>query len=600
MRATNASMRILLVASVIGVISGCALVGPESWGRAREEAPRRIPLRIERPEAPASYDVLVGEMAQAEGRFELARQAFERAVAKDPESAFLHQRLARLAWQLEDVEGALREAELAFELDPESASIRLFLGRLYRLRGDLDGLDRVLRDADGKPLDADSAYTLFQVALDRNELERAADLARQLIEMEPEPLRGTLALATVQERRGDLDAAEKTVRGALASFPDHFLLYMRLAQIERERGNRAGEIAVYREVLEAHPLHYGILQRLGQAQIEGNDIEAAIETYRQIVEAYPEDLASRRRLALLESSTGRYESAARRIEALLANDPDQPELALALGRIRRAAGDDAAAMAAFERIDAKEASYVEARLQIAALHEAAGRMDEALAELERLRETHPSRQLDIQTAALRVRSGDLDGGIALLESLLDGSEADAEIYYQIGVLYGMQDRTDEALAAMWQVLEIDPDDANALNYIGYSWAERGENLEEAEQLIRRALEIAPEDGYIKDSLGWVYYRMAESRFEQSRKEEARQLLHRARRKLLQAAELTGGDPVVAEHLGDVMLLLGEEGKALEYYEQAEDLGVREDEQPELREKLERLRREVGDSSGRAP
>ncbi|MHA7837335.1 MAG: tetratricopeptide repeat protein, partial [bacterium] len=266
---------LLLLIALLGLpITGCRSLVPPGWGAGEEDRAREIPLRIERPEAPPEYDVLVGELAEREGGIAEARAAFERAAAKDPGSAFIHHRLARLSWQLDDVERAVEEAELALELAPESVEIRLFLGRLYRLRRDFEGLDRVLRDAEGEPLDADSAYTLFQVALDRGELAEAEALARELIASEPDQLRGALALATVQERRGELDAAEATVRGALESFPDHFLLYMRLAQIERERENRAGEIAVYQEVLDSHPLHYGILQRLRQAQIEGNNLEA--------------------------------------------------------------------------------------------------------------------------------------------------------------------------------------------------------------------------------------------------------------------------------------------------------------------------------------
>ncbi|HPG28749.1 MAG TPA: tetratricopeptide repeat protein, partial [Myxococcota bacterium] len=221
--------------TVVLVVS-LALVGCASWpglpgaGGAGASA-RRVPLRIERSRMPADYDVLVGELAQARGDFEAARAAYERAAQKDPDSGFLHDRLARLAWQLDDVEGALREAELAFALDPESRRSRLFLGRLYRLRRDFEGLDRVLRDEAGAPLDADSAHALYQVAMERGDLEEAEALAKRLAELEPDQLRGILALASVHEQRRDWDAAIAVVRKGLESFPDHFLLFMRLAQI---------------------------------------------------------------------------------------------------------------------------------------------------------------------------------------------------------------------------------------------------------------------------------------------------------------------------------------------------------------------------------
>lgn len=596
----------LLLLLGLASLPGCSAWTPPFWGPSDERPrPRKIPLRIERPKAPPGYDVLVGELAWKKGDLALAREALRRAAAKDPESAFIHRRLAQLAWQMEAMEEARREAERAFELDPDSRQTRLFLARLYRLAGDLEGLDRVLRDAEGRPLDADSAYALLQAALHRGDLDEAERLARQLIELEPDDLRGALSLATVQERSGRLDAAEATVRETLEAFPDQVLLYMRLAEIERNRQDRAAEIAIYEDVLARHPRHYGILQRLGQVQIEGDDLEAAVETYRRIVEAYPTDLASLRRLASLELSLGRPEVAAERLEAVLAQSPDQPEIALVLGQIRRSAGEEAAALAAFERIRPGDSGYLEARIQIASIHQEAGRLQEAMAEIERLRETHPSRQLDYQAAALLAASGDTEAAIALLEGLLDGSDDDADVHYQIGIQYGLQGQMDEAIGAMQRVLEIDPERADALNYIGYSWAERGENLEEAEQLIRRALELEPEDGFITDSLGWVYYQMAASQLAQSNREEGLRLLRLAREQLLRAAELTGGDPVVSEHLGDVSLLLGEGQEALRYFEQAVELGVREQEQPKLMEKLERLRRELGrpasgGSAGEAP
>ncbi len=576
--------------SLFGVVllAGCASMGPVT---SREAA--GPPPRIERPESSPDYDVLVAELAQAEGDFETARAAYSRAVGKDPSSVVLHERLARLSWQLDDVDGAVREAERALALDPSSTRIRLFLGRLYNLRRDFAGLDRVLRDANGEPLDADAAFALFQVALERQDLPQAEALARKLMVLEPDQLRGLLALMSVHEIRQEYDQAELVIREGLKRFPGHFLLYMRLAQLEHTRGNRPGEIAIYRELLEEHPDHYGVLQRLGQAQIDANDATAAIETYTRIVEAYPDDLNSMRRLAALEFAAGRFEAAAKRLEQVLRRAPGDSELAIAVGQIRRAAGDAAGAIEVFDRVPPGDPQYIEARIQISLVLESEGRVREALDEVERLRAGQAGRIVDLRAAGLRSALEDYDGARALLESLLDGSEGDVEVYYQLGVVEGSRKRVDEALASMQKVLELDPGNAAALNYIGYSWAERGENLAEAEALIQQALASSPDDGYIADSLGWVYYKMAEIHFRESRKDEALALLEKARKQLLEAAELTGGDPVVSEHLGDVHLLRGEKARALDYYEEAVGLELREAEQPNLKSKLEQLRRDLG-------
>jgi tetratricopeptide (TPR) repeat protein len=118
---------------------------------------------------------------------------------------------------------------------------------------------------------------------------------------------------------------------------------------------------------------------------------------------------------------------------------------------------------------------------------------------------------------------------------------------------------------MREALRLDPDHAEALNYIAYFHAERGENLEEALRMAKRAAQIQPE-GHIIDTLGWVYFRLG-------RLEEARQELERA-------VELLASDPVVLEHLGDTYRALGLHAPARATYQRVLDLqpaatGVRE-------------------------
>jgi Flp pilus assembly protein TadD len=95
---------------------------------------------------------------------------------------------------------------------------------------------------------------------------------------------------------------------------------------------------------------------------------------------------------------------------------------------------------------------------------------------------------------------------------------------------------DLAVAQMRALLIVNPDHAEAMNFVGYAWAERGERLEEAERLVRRALELKPRSGHILDSLGWVLFQRGDSR-------HAVELLE-------QADSLSGPDPTILEHLGD--------------------------------------------------
>jgi len=577
--------RALVVFLAVAHLAGCA-----SRGGAGSDGP------LARPDADASYDVLVAEITAREGDVEAALEALDRAIAKEPESAYLAYRASRFAAQLEDVDRAIAYGELGMQLDPDIIDGRRFLGRLYLHERRYNDVELTLRDDDERPLDSEAALLLFQMYMERGQLATALTTARLLLEEDPENLGAYMAVATVHERLRQYDDAETALRAGLEYHPHRFVLYSRLARVRRAAGDRSGEIAVYYEVLENEPGHHGTLVSLGEAQIATGDVVGAIESYRLLVETHPSDVQAIKRLASLEFTAGEPEIAAERFEAAVATHPDRPDLAYALGQVRRALGDPHASLDAFERVPAGHPLHTDARMQIAMILEDQGELEAALAEIEALRATRQDRTIEFHAASLRARTGDLEGGVALLEAMLAEDPGDEEVLYQIGVLYGVAHRTDDAIRAMERVLEQNPDNAHALNYIGYSLAEHGEDLDRAERLIIRATEIAPDDGYIADSLGWVWYMRARPLMERGHRDDGIRLLERARDQLRLADDLTGGDPVVSEHLGDVHLLMEERDRALEYYERAVLQEHRVDEQPELLDKLDRLRTDLDGGS----
>jgi tetratricopeptide (TPR) repeat protein len=229
---------------------------------------------------------------------------------------------------------------------------------------------------------------------------------------------------------------------------------------------------------------------------------------------------------------------------------------------------------------------------VASILEAEGDVVGARVEVERAQAKQNSRQLAYYHASLVAKGGDVAGGIAELEAMRTGGAEDAETLYNIGIVRGEARDPEGAIAAMQQVLALEPQHAGALNFIGYSLAERGERLDEAQALIERALAQRPDDGFVTDSLGWVMYQRSRAALSAGDAAAAGRWLEAARAKLEEAHALTGGDPVISEHLGDVYLALGQKRIALEKYEQAVAQTPRAGEQPDLGAKLERLRREL--------
>jgi tetratricopeptide (TPR) repeat protein len=579
-----------LSAGLALALAGCAAL-PGARPAAQPELPRPAPV-VAGPEV----HFLVGRQLELEGRYDEALESFRRAAELDPESAYLQRKIAHLAARSGDLAGALEAGQRAHQLDPEDAETRLLLGTLHRLRRDAAAAEAVLLGPDGKPLDEDAAFLLYTIYSESERPQDALALARWMVERDPASLRGWLAVAGAYERLEQPAESERALQQALEQDPDNLAVLGALARSRRARGDREGEVAVYRQILDRYPHHHATLTALADAQVALNRTEEAIAALEDVERHHPEDVRSSVRLALLEYDVGRFDSAASRLERALDASEHEPEISYLLGLVRQRLDQDDAALAAFAEVPEDNRSYAEARTQMAVIHEERGELAEALAEVERARAVRASRPLDLYAASLRAKSGDVDGAIAFLEGLLAQAPDDDELLYNLGVVHGEARRYDAALRYMQRALEKNPDNPAALNYVGYSWAEKGENLDQAEAMIHRALELRPDDGYITDSLGWVYYMRARPLLQSGRAadlEQGRALLQKALRELERASQLTGGDPVVAEHLGDVWLLKGDKRRALEFYGNAIEREPREHEQPELRNKFERLRQELG-------
>ncbi len=559
---------------------GCASVSREGLGAEV------------RPSAPADDDVIVAQQHASEGRIPEAIAAYLRAVANDDQSAYLHRLIADALARSGELDEAVSHARRAYELEPEDRRGRSLLAQLYRVRRESSEAATLLVDESGEPLDVEAATTLYNIHLENDHLSDALRVARWMVEHDSDPLRAYIALANVYEKLERPLDAEATLREALEKAPDDLRIYGALARSMRQRDDREGEIAVYREMLESNPDDHRTLVSLADAQMAEDDLDGAIATLLEVEKRSPDDARSTVRLGFLFYEARRMADAALRFERSLVAFPSEFEIAFFLGVAYRRDNRDDDALAVLATVPGDHEHFAEARTQMAAILEKRGEYASAREQIQQAIAAEPSRSLELYNAQLLSKSGEFQSAIDFLEVLLEGEPEDDELIYNLGVVYGEDDRTDQAISYMRKALELNPDNASALNYIGYTWAEHGENLDEAEKMISRAMELRPEDGYIVDSLGWVYYMRARPLVQSGQREQARNHIDRAIAELERADELTGGDPVISEHLGDTYLLLDQPQRALDLFLEAVELGPRKDEQPNLHEKLEALQREL--------
>lgn len=222
-------------------------------------------------------------------------------------------------------------------------------------------------------------------------------------------------------------------------------------------------------------------------------------------------------------------------------DPSADVIALALGQLLDTAGQHEAANAIYEAVPATSPMKPTAVVRVAQNLDATGDRAEALRRLNNIVTSRPG-DLDAVSVLgdlLRYDEQYLEAAAAYTDALeLTGGEnpSDWRFYYVRGIAYERAKEWPKAEADFLKALELNPDQPAVLNYLGYSWIDQDMHLEPALEMIEKAVEAQPQDGYIVDSLGWAFYKLG-------RIEEAVATLE-------QAVLLRPNDAEINDHLGD--------------------------------------------------
>ena len=237
-----------------------------------------------------------------------------------------------------------------------------------------------------------------------------------------------------------------------------------------------------------------------------------------------------------------------------------------------------AAIAVYERLRDSEAFGFLAAMAIAEeLHEL-DRTADAVARLRELGEQHPQRYEPYVRIGNMMRREERfeEAASAYAQAVERLGEARPQhwtLFYFRGIALERSKRWEEAEGNFLKALELRPKQPYVMNYLAYSWVEQETNLERAQEMLREAVEQEPEDGYIVDSLGWVYYRLGKYG-------QAVDLLERA-------VELRPQDPIINDHLGDAYWRTGREREARVQWQRALSLDPEDERIQDIEEKLQK-------------
>lgn len=257
-------------------------------------------------------------------------------------------------------------------------------------------------------------------------------------------------------------------------------------------------------------------------------------------------------------------------------DPEHPLVLLALGDLHESLKKPELAIEAYAKVPANSPLKRNAEIQRALNLDVLERADEARALLSDLVGKYPD-DLEAMIAlgnVLRARKHYTDAIDVYSKALALVKEPERQhwtLFYFRGICYERSKQWPLAEKDFLKSLEINPDQPQVLNYLGYSWVDQNVHLEKGLEMIRKAVELRPKDGYIVDSLGWAYYRLG--RYEEAVKE------------LERAIELRPEDPVINDHLGDAYWKVGRRLEATFQWRHALDLKPEAEEVPKIQAKL---------------
>ncbi len=234
-------------------------------------------------------------------------------------------------------------------------------------------------------------------------------------------------------------------------------------------------------------------------------------------------------------------------------------------------------IAAYQMVSASSPLKLGADIQIALELDSMGKTDEATQRLTQIIAARPhdvetlSALAELQRSAKKYveAAATYDQAIA---AVAIPQRDNWTLFYFRGICYERSNQWPKAEADFKKALELNPDQPMVLNYLGYSWVDKGLNLEEAFKMLRRAVELQPNDGYIVDSLGWAHFKLGQY-------QEAAQTLEKA-------IDLKPADPVLNDHLGDAYWRINRRTEAHFQWNHARDMGPDPEDLPAILKKIE--------------
>ncbi len=494
------------------------------------------------------YEFLLTEIANQRGHKALAVESSS-DLARRTRDPRLARRAAQLASELGQIDKAVEAFSLWQDIEPTSPLPGRMLSSIWLRDGKLDDaqreLARILKDEAAAP--GPTFLQIFQLVAHYPDKTAALKLLRNLAQPYPSVVEAHWSVAQMAHLAGENELALNEVRLARGLRPDWDMLVSLEAQLLQKGAPQQG-LEVLHRYLSEYPKSNEIRLQYARALLEQKKYRPSRDEFQRLANENPDNSELVFAIALISLQLNDLKDAEAQLkQALSKGKKDQDTVQYYLGQLSEAKKNGDEAIAYYREVKGGEYQAT-AQMRIAYLLSKAGRLDEAVQHLHQISASSNQQrvQLVLAEAQLLHDANQLPEAYQVLQQGLEKLPNHPDLLYEAAMAADKIGKPDVFEQLMRKLIRVKPDHAHAYNALGYSMLERNERIPEAVELVEKALQLAPDDIAIMDSVGWGYYRSGKL-------DESVKLLRRA---------FAGvPDPEIASHLGEVLWVRGDKQEA---------------------------------------
>lgn len=456
-------------------------------------------------------------LQQSQGNLAAAQQSIEEAIAMSPESGFLYKLDAELAFQLGSLDKAADSVTKALSYDDKNYKLQILAGQIFWAQGKSELAEEKLKKAVSLAPDESEPLVNLAVAMTPKKPEEAIHLYEDFLDRHPDDPEIRERLAQLYQSNNQLDKAKGEWEKVIALMPGDLRAHLAQAQIAEVEQDTATAVAHYEAVLAQDPKNLALLLRIGELRYRSEDLAKAQDLFSRAKEIAPDSPSANFWLAVMSENRGDWDQAISLLKQVVDKTPE-PSVMLRLSYYYSQVGNSKEAIKILETLSKNEPENTDFLTYLYISYEKTAQYDKA---------------------------------IETVQKLISIDKDNLETHFHLATLYDKAQKFSLAEKELKSIIDTDPNFHMALNYLGYSYADKGIKLDLAETYLTKAIALDPDNSAYLDSMGWLLYKKGDTK--------------KARDFLLEAVKNVD-DPVIYSHIADCYLKEGDSQKAIGYYD----------------------------------